>query len=117
MLRRVVGIKDGILDKIAQRRLQGFRFAGDLQPFLDVEGHDPGARQRILAGAEVAADQGREIDGDELETGAALFEAVGGKEVVDEPAEAFGIAEHGIDEDIELVRRRAAQTDRFEMET
>ena len=117
MLGRVVGIKDRILDEIAQCRLQRFCFAHDLQPFLDVEGHRSGARQRILAGTEVAADQRRKIDGSELETGTALFEAVGGQKVVDESAEAFGITEHGIDKNIEFFCRRPAQTDRFEMET
>lgn len=115
--RCVVGIKDGIFDEIAQRGLQGLSLAADLQPFFDLQGHRSGAGQRILAGAKVAADQGGEIDGDEVETGAALFEAVGGEEVIDQSAEAFGITEHGIDEDFEFFRRGAAQANRFEMET
>lgn len=113
----VVGIKDGIFDKITQGRLQSFRLAEDLQPLLNVESHDSGAGQRILAGAKVAAQQGREVDRGELETGAALFEAVRGKEVVDKTAETFGIAKHGIDEDFKFFRRRTAQTYCFQMKS
>ena len=66
--------------------------------------------------AQVVGDELGEVDRPQVQAQAALVEAVGGKEVVDQGAQPRGVAEHGVDEGLQLLRRRLAAAERLQVQ-